>query len=113
MPGQTAVFTQSDSLMFDGSDTFRPGSVFVLFFTVNGTTVTVLDTSRELNTFGFDDGSSESCGLAGCNESLPWTQIATSTVAVERSTLALLGLGLAGIVLSGRRRWSRPLMAPG
>jgi hypothetical protein len=110
MPGQDAIFTQSDSMDFDGSDTNFCGFVCnygppVVSFNVNGTTVMLQDTGHVLDTGGIDPGTSNDCGFSGCNESQGWQLIGTSTVA-EPGTLALFGLGLAGVALKGRRRGS-------
>jgi len=103
--GDSAIFTQTTSYNFDTSDYegSNPLALPQVHVTIDGATVDYTDSAQVLNTEGTDH-----LALAGLNESHQWRDIGTfggqsGDVPEASSTMALLGLGLAGLLGISRR----------
>jgi hypothetical protein len=96
-PGQSAIFTQTNSYNFDSSDDqgSNPSAIPKVHLLIDGITYDFEDTARVLNTEGTDH-----LAAAGLNESHQWRDIGTfgGQDAPEPSAfIALAGLGGMGL----------------
>ena len=103
--GNSAIFTQTTSYNFDTSD-YEGSNPFALpqvHLTIDGIMTVHIDTAQVLNT-----GGTDALARAGLNESHQWRDIGTfggqsGAVPESSSTLALVGLGLVGVLGISRR----------